>query len=127
MKQVNIFTLFLFTSIFIFLNSCSNNSTTPLIEEEPNYPKGKIVIYVINNDQAHTPVPDAKILVNPLNESKYTDSLGVCVFELNPDFYIVEAHLCCAGGIRLIDYCDSVTVIENGTQYLTYTACLACL
>ncbi len=126
MKPKKIFILFLFSFIFSLVIACNKNSTTPPIVGETNHPIGKIIVYVQDNDPAHTPVPDAEIFIYPLNQSKFTDSSGTCVFELKPDLYVVEAHLCCNGPF-LIEYHDSVLVIEDQTKYLTFTACTACL
>ena len=125
MKPLKVSILFLFVLIISLLIACNKNSTTPTIDEEPNDSIGKIVVYVTDNDSARTPIQDAEIFINPLNQSKFTDSSGVCVFELKPDLYVVEAYLCCVGP-GLIDYHDSVLVIENETKYLTFTACLSC-
>jgi hypothetical protein len=123
MNSTNTINFFLVTFIISQLIACNKNSTVP--PEETSHPIGKIVVYVQNNDPDHTPVPNQEIFINPLDQSKFTDSTGTCVFELKPELYVVEAHLCCRG-MQTINYYDSVLVIENETKYLSLTACLEC-
>jgi hypothetical protein len=121
MKSKTIFILFPFSLIICLLVACNNATTS----ENSDKSIGKIIVNVQDNDSAHTPVPNAQIFINSLNQSKFTDSTGTCVFELKPNLYIIEAYLCCVGP-GTIDYHDSVLVIENETKYLTFTACLSC-
>jgi len=112
-----IYSVFLIFLLF-YLASCNDNPTESKT--------GIISVSIIDNDTEETPLADVEITITPGDIVKETDTNGLCIFDVDPGDYYVNADVCCVGP-GFIEYHEPVTVVENETTKVKLLACLSCV
>ena len=116
--SVRISYLFLLVLVLFFLIWCNGESTESEI--------GTISILIVDNDSTETPISGVEITLVPGNIMKTTNENGICIFQVYPGDYYLEADVCCIGP-GFIHYHEPVPVLKNEIKEVKLRGCLRCL